>query len=154
MLDDLKRFLDQAFASRATEDATTTDPAQIRLAIAALLVEMSRADHTVDEDERAAVGRLLRDHFSMEQSEAERLLSLADERAEAAVSLHEFTRAIHENLSDPQKHRFLEMLLEVALSDGRFDKHERHLLSKVADLIYVRRSDYNRIVARLLDRHG
>jgi uncharacterized tellurite resistance protein B-like protein len=46
------------------------------------------------------------------------------------------------------------MLLEVALSDGHFDKHERHLLSKVADLIYVRRSDYNRIVDRALNGQG
>jgi uncharacterized tellurite resistance protein B-like protein len=45
------------------------------------------------------------------------------------------------------------MLLRVALSDGHFDKHERHLLSKISDLIYVRRADYNRIVARLLDEH-
>jgi uncharacterized tellurite resistance protein B-like protein len=154
MLDDLKRFLDQAFAGGSAEDAGQADPAQIRLAIAALLVEMSRADQVVDEDERAVVARLLRGHFMIEKAEVEHLLSLADERADAAVSLHEFTRAVHENLSDPQKHRFLEMLLEVALSDGHFDKHERHLLSKVADLIYVRRSDYNRIVDRALNGQG
>jgi uncharacterized tellurite resistance protein B-like protein len=152
VLDDLKRFLDQAFAGDSSDAARATDPAQIRLAIAALLVEMSRADYSVSDDEREAVARLLRGHFTLEKSEAEKLLSLADERADEAVSLHEFTRAVHENLSDPQKHRLIEMLLEVALSDGHFDKHERHLLSKVADLIYVRRVDYNAIVARVLDR--
>ena len=153
MLDDLKRFLDQAFSARDGEEAGTEDPAKLRVAIAALLVEMSRADHEVDKDERDTVGQLLKDHFMIEQSEAESLLSIADERADRAVSLHEFTRAVHENLSDPQKHRLLEMLLRVALSDGHFDKHERHLLSKVSDLIYVRRADYNRIVARVLDDH-
>ena len=153
MLADLRRFLDQAFGGGAGP-AAETDPAQLRIAIAALLVEMSRADHAVDEEERGAVARLLRGHFMLEQAEAERLLSVADARADAAVSLHEFTRAIHDNLSDPQKHRFIEMLLEVALSDGHFDKHERHLLSKVADLIYVRRADFNRLVARALDARG
>ncbi len=153
MLDDLKRFLDQTFASRDAVDAGTEDPKKLRVAIAALLVEMSRADYEVDGDERAMLEHLLRDHFLIEQAEAEALLSIADERADPAVSLHEFTRAVHENLSDPQKHRLLEMLLRVALSDGHFDKHERHLLSKVSDLIYVRRADYNRIVARLLDGH-
>ncbi len=154
MLADLKRFLDQTFGGRADDVPDAADPAGLRVAIAALLVEMSRADHAVDDDERAAIGHLLRDHFMIEKSEAESLLSIADERADQAVSLHEFTRAIHENLSDPQKHRLLEMLLSVALSDGHFDKHERHLLSKISDLIYVRRSDYNRIVARLLDQHA
>ena len=153
MLDDLKRFLDQAFAGRDDDDAGAEDPRNLRVAIAALLVEMSRADYEVDGDERAMLEHLLRDHFLIEQAEAEALLSIADERADQAVSLHEFTRAVHENLSDPQKHRLLEMLLRVALSDGHFDKHERHLLSKVSDLIYVRRADYNRIVARLLDEH-
>jgi uncharacterized tellurite resistance protein B-like protein len=155
MLDDLKRFLDQTFGAGAGggDDADAEDPAGLRVAIAALLVEMSRADYEVDEEERTMVEHLLRDHFLIEQTEAESLLSIADEQADQAVSLHEFTRAVHENLSDPQKHRLLEMLLRVALSDGHFDKHERHLLSKVSDLIYVRRADYNRIVARLLDEH-
>ena len=152
MLDDLKRFLDQTFGAGGDE-AGAEDPARLRVAIAALLVEMSRADYDVDEEERSTVEHLLRDHFLIEQTEAESLLSIADERADQAVSLHEFTRAVHENLSDPQKHRLLEMLLRVALSDGHFDKHERHLLSKISDLIYVRRADYNRIVARLLDEH-
>ena len=153
MLDDLKRFLDQTFGAGGGDDAGREDPAKLRVAIAALLVEMSRADYDVDEEERTMVEHLLRDHFLIEQAEAESLLSIADERADQAVSLHEFTRAVHENLSDPQKHRLLEMLLRVALSDGHFDKHERHLLSKISDLIYVRRADYNRIVARLLDEH-
>lgn len=153
MLDDLKRFLDQTFGAGGDDEAGAEDPAKLRVAIAALLVEMSRADYEVDEEERTTVEHLLRDHFLIEQTEAESLLSIADERADQAVSLHEFTRAVHENLSDPQKHRLLEMLLRVALSDGHFDKHERHLLSKVSDLIYVRRADYNRIVARLLDEH-
>jgi uncharacterized tellurite resistance protein B-like protein len=153
MLDDLKRFLDQTFGAGGDDEAGAEDPAKLRVAIAALLVEMSRADYEVDEEERATVEHLLRDHFLIEQTEAESLLSIADERADQAVSLHEFTRAVHENLSDPQKHRLLEMLLRVALSDGHFDKHERHLLSKISDLIYVRRADYNRIVARLLDEH-
>ena len=153
MLDDLKRFLDQTFGAGGDDEAGAEDPAKLRVAIAALLVEMSRADYEVDEEERATVEHLLRDHFLIEQTEAESLLSIADERADQAVSLLEFTRAVHENLSDPQKHRLIEMLLRVALSDGHFDKHERHLLSKVSDLIYVRRADYNRIVARLLDEH-
>jgi uncharacterized tellurite resistance protein B-like protein len=153
MLADLKNFLDRVFAGDDGGN-DSADPGAIRVAIAALLVEMSRADYSVDEDERAAVEKLLRGHFLIEKQEAESLLSLADERADHAVSLHEFTREIHDNLSDPQKHRFIEMLLEVALSDGHFDKHERHLLSKVADLIYVRRSDYNRLVARALDGQG
>ena len=52
MLADLKRFLDRAFADRSGESTGEADAAGQRVAIAALLVEMSRADHDVDDEER------------------------------------------------------------------------------------------------------
>lgn len=150
MLKALRDFLQSSFAQPDLEAGTEADEHSLRMAIAALLVEMSRADFVEDEAEAGKLRELLAQHFSLEQAEAEHLLGQAGDHASEMVSLHEFTRAIHENLSEPQKHRFLEMLLHVALADGRFDKHERHLLNKIADLIYVRRADYVRIRDRLL----
>lgn len=154
MLKALRDFLQSAFAQPDLEAGAETDDHSLRLAIAALLVEMSRADFVEDEAEGDKLRELLGQHFALEQAEAQRLLGEAGDRAQEMVSLHEFTRAVHENLSDPQKHRFLEMLLHVALADGRFDKHERHLLDKIADLIYVRRADYVRIRDRQLSEAG
>ena len=82
------------------------------------------------------------------------MLGLADARADAAVSLQEFTREIHETLGIKEKLRILEMLLNVALADGRLDKHERHLLGKVADLLYVPRADYVTLKDAVLRAYG
>lgn len=152
MLKALRDFLQSSFAQPDLEAGAEADDHSLRLAVAALLVEMSRADFVQDEAENDKLRELLTRHFSLEQAEAERLLGQAGNRAREMVSLHEFTRAIHDNLSEPQKHRFVEMLLQVALADGRFDQHERHLLDKIADLIYLRRADYMRIRDRMLSQ--
>jgi len=151
MIERIKRFLIQNF--QQTDDSGSPESAEkgVRIAIATLLVEMSRADFVQEEAEQEILLDLLKSHFFLEQQEAEALLGEAGAHADEAVSLHEFTQAIHAELSEPQKHRFLEMLVQVAMADGRLEKHERHLLSKVADLIYVKRADYVRIRARVLD---
>jgi uncharacterized tellurite resistance protein B-like protein len=150
MLNKIKNFLNTSFG-KTLDTTSDSDEKSVRIAIAALLVEMARADFVEEEAERQVLLNLLRGHFFLEQHEAEALLGEAGSRADNSVSLHEFTRAIHDELSEPQKHRFLEMLIEVAVADGHLDKHERHLLSKVADLIYVKRKDFVRIRARVLD---
>jgi uncharacterized tellurite resistance protein B-like protein len=150
MLNRIRDFLSTSFG-KTPDTASDSDEKSVRIAIAALLVEMARADFVEDEAEKEVLLNLLRGHFFLEQHEAEALLGEAGSHADNSVSLHEFTRAIHAELSEPQKHRFLEMLIQVAVADGRLDKHERHLLSKVADLIYVKRNDFVRIRARVLD---
>jgi len=150
MLNKIRNFLNTSFGQKL-DTASEPDEKSVRIAIAALLVEMARADFVEEEAEKKVLLDLLRGHFFLEQHEAEALLGEAGSRADNSVSLHEFTRAIHGELSEPQKHRFLEMLIEVAMADGQLDKHERHLLSKVADLIYVKRKDFVRIRARVLE---
>ncbi len=130
------------------------DDETVRVAVATLLVEMARADFVQDESERRVLAELLGSHFELEKHQAEELLGLADARADAAVSLQEFTREIHETLGIKEKLRILEMLLKVALADGRLDKHERHLLGKVADLLYVPRADYVTLKDAVLRAYG
>ncbi|MGI9265155.1 MAG: TerB family tellurite resistance protein [Gammaproteobacteria bacterium] len=151
MIEKIKQFLSQTFPQTADSESPESAEKSVRIAIAALLVEMSRADFVQEEAEQKILLDLLKDHFFLEQKDAEALLGDAGKQADEAVSLHEFTQAIHAELSEPQKHRFLEMLVQVAMADGKLDKHERHLLSKVADLIYLKRADYVRIVSNVLD---
>jgi len=154
MLKSMMRFLETTFAGDEEGQESADSEHDLRLAMAVLLVEMSRADFVSDVAEAEALRGILARHFQLEQQEAEALMGQAGARAEEMVSLQHYTRAIHENLSEPQKHRLIEMLLEVALADGHFDKHERHLLDKIADLIYLRRSDYVVIRDRMVSATG
>ena len=154
MLKSVMRFIETTFAANEDAQETADTEHDLRLAIAVLLVEMSRADFVADAAEADALKSILSRHFQLEREEAETLMGQAGARAEEMVSLQHYTRAIHENLSEPQKHRLVEMLLEVALADGHFDKHERHLLDKIADLIYLRRADYVVIRDRMVSAAG
>ena len=149
MIEKLRRFLQTAL-ERSEETAGDNGESGARVAVAALLVEMARADFNEAPEERQAIRRLLEMKFSLEKAQAEDLLGLAGKKADEAVSLQEFTREIHESLDPAQKLHVLEMLIRTALADGEIDKYERHLLGKIADLIYVPRADYVTLMDRIL----
>jgi uncharacterized tellurite resistance protein B-like protein len=144
----LKQLLRDALG----EDSQEEGGHDLRLATAALLLEMARADREETPEERQAAKVMLARHFSLERAAAEALLARADESLHHAVSLYEFTRVLNDTLSASERRTVVQMVAEVAATDGRFDKHEQHLLSKLADLLYLRRADYANIRASVLAR--
>lgn len=114
----------------------------LRLATAALLFEMMRADFDADEEERKQVVRLVQREFGLDQAEMEVLEQLADQEAQEAVSLHQFTSLINEHFSLSRKVRVIEMLWQVAYADGVLDKYEEAMVRKVAELLYVSHRDF------------
>ena len=134
MLDALKRFFEGRLAADENENGGVD---AVELATAALLVEMQRADLVADALDEAEVRELLARHFALDDEAVSNLVSLANDRADRSVSLHEFTRIIHERFDVAQKTTIVEMLWRVALADGRVDAHEEHLVRKIADLLYL-----------------
>lgn len=124
----------------------------LRLATAALLLEMARADREETEAERRTAGELLARYFSIEREAAEGLLARAEDSLQHSVSLYEFTRVLNDTLTPAERRAVVQMVAEVAATDGRFDKHEQHLLSKLADLLHLRRAEYASIRASVLQR--
>ena len=148
MLDKLAKLFQPNQPGEAA-DSRTRDQ-RLRIATAALLVEMSRADFNEDETERETARRVLARHFDLDASEAAELLGLGDARADKAVSLHEFTSLLHKHLPPEDKHRIVRMLWSVALADACLDKYEEHLVRKVAGLLYVSHADLMRIKHQVL----
>jgi len=144
MLHKAREFFRQAV--QAPRDVPGDEEHALRLATAALLVEMTRADHVIDDREKNEVVQSLRQLFELTESEACHLAELAEEDADGSVSLYQYTRLINDQFEPPQKIRIIEMLWRIAFADERKDKYEEYLVRKVADLIHVRHSDY--ILAR------
>lgn len=137
MFASIKRFFD-ANLTAATQASNPVDQERAyQLATAALLIEMTRADHDVKSIERTAVTQAVQRAFELDASQTEELLALAEEEADTATSLYEFTRLINRHFDAKQKEHIVELLWHVALADGEIDKYEDHLVRKVADLIYV-----------------
>ncbi len=137
MFSSIKRFFDANVTAATSAASPAEQEHAYQLATAALLIEMTRADHDVKGVERAAVAQALGRAFELAPSETEEMLTLAEQEADAATSLYEFTRLINRHFDPKQKEHIVELLWHVALADGEIDKYEDHLVRKVADLIYV-----------------
>jgi len=150
MLRNLKDLFDTLTAS-LTAPAGTQAPADLKhtlqLSTAVLLVEVMRADPSLQDSERDAVLTALRRKFALSDDELQRLLDLAHETARTAYDYQRFTALMNERFTQEQKIRVVEAMWEVAFADHHLDAHENHVISKVAGLLHVTHGEY--IAAKL-----
>lgn len=116
----------------------------LRLATAALLIEVTRADYHVDGAEQEVVASAVRELFGLSVQETDELIALAEEEAKLSVSLFQFTELVDKQFSAEQKIQIIEMMWRVSYADRRKDMHEEHLIRKVADLLHVSHSAFVR----------
>lgn len=117
------------------------------LATAALLIELARADFSESSAEIAAIRQILGRRFGLSEQAVDELLVKAMHRADRAVSLHEFTHRLNTQLPEAEKLAIVEMLWQVSNADGHIDKHEEHLIRRIAGLLHV--SDRDRVRLKL-----
>ena len=110
------------------------DPVQ--MATAVLLIEMARADFDQAENENEVIKQLLKDHFDLNNQGTNDLFEEAELIADDSVSLHEFTRTLHETLEPEAKEEIIEMLWRLAMSDDDLDTVSyTHLTLPTSDLV-------------------
>ena len=140
MIDRIRRFF--ADNIRPTETSAEDSEHRLRLACAALLIEVARADIEVKDEEMAAISAALRKTFGLSQAETDSLIALAAEEADMAVSFHSFTALINASYDKAQKIQLIERLWEVVYADAELEKYEEHLVRKLAELLYVPHSQF------------
>lgn len=150
MIDAIKRFFEQNFSSTDSEQETVH---QLRLATAALFIEMTQQDHQVGDAEKQAVKRVLKQKFELDEAETEELYSIARKEARHATDYHQFTSLIASHFTQEQKIRVIEYLWEIAYADGELHKYEEHMVRRIADLIHVSHKDYIQTKHRVELRH-
>lgn len=147
MLRKLAALFDNAFADRADDPAAREHA--LRVATALLLIEVAKADYAANLAEDETILGSLKQFFALDDAAAELLLEEARSASDQAVELQQFTRRLHEQLSVAEKQRVVEMLWQVALADRHLDRHEDHLIRRIADLLYVPHRDLIRIRNRV-----
>jgi uncharacterized tellurite resistance protein B-like protein len=151
MIDSLKRFFQERVLDAAP--AETGDPGRrLRLAAAALLVEVMRADPEVRDEERTVVRTALQGTFGLPLDETEELVRLAEAEADAATSLYEFTSLLDKGFSLEEKKRVVELMWLVAFADAEKHPLEEHLIRRIAGLLNVPHPDF--IDAKIRARGG
>ena len=137
--------LHQLFQGRVALPPDAPEPDRehaLRLAAAALMFEIVRADASVDEAERTVMKAALQSSFDLSAEETGELVRLAEAESKGAASLYEFTSLVDAGLDASQKKRIVELLWLVAFADGRKDAHEEHLVRRIAGLLHVPHPDF------------
>jgi uncharacterized tellurite resistance protein B-like protein len=137
MFEGLFRFLtgvDDGHQSGERNDAA--------FALALLLIEVARSDDRVEAREQSIIEQALARRFGLDRSQVTRLMKAAEEGAIKATDLHHFTQVVVRNFNEAERIGVIEMLWDVAYSDGILTGDEDALIRRVAGLIYV--SDWER----------
>ena len=136
MLQRIKNFFDEHLVPGPV--ARDDDPEHVlRLAVSALLLEMTHMDGEVWPEQREAVEEAVLKCFGLTESEAEELLEMAEAERSESTDYFQFTSLINRTYTAEQKVRLVEVLWRVAYANETLHKYEEHLVRKVADLMYV-----------------
>lgn len=139
MLKRIKRFFDQ----HLTPESMVQDQEHVlRLAIAALLLEMTHMDGEVWPEQRVAVEQAVRTCFDLTESEANELLTLAEVERSESTDYFQFTSLINRAYTPEQKVQLVQVLWRIAYANEALHRYEEHLARKVADLLYVPHSAF------------
>ena len=114
----------------------------LRLAAAALMFEVVRADGAVRPEEHTVLRTALRSVFELTPEEVEELVELAERESREAISIYEFTRQVDQGLSAEEKRRIVELLWLVCFSDADKNAEEEYLVRKIAGLLHVTHPEF------------
>jgi uncharacterized tellurite resistance protein B-like protein len=112
-----------------------------RLALAALMVRISRTDGSYSDRERARIDTLLADRYGLSPEAAARSRREAEIAEEAAQDTVQFTRLIKDAVPYEERTGVVESLWRIAAVDGSISTDERGLMRLVANLLGVADQD-------------
>lgn len=139
-------FADLLRRLTAPEPERLSDP-DARLALAALLVRLARADGDYSEDEIQRIDKVLAKRHALSPFEATALRRDAETLEAEAPDTVRFTRAIKDAVDYDNRISVIEAMWQVVLADGVRDHEENTLMRLAANLLGVSDRDSN--MARL-----
>ena len=149
MIDLVKKFFGETKKATNADKHTSHD---IRVATCALLLEMAHIDGEFSDSERNRISSILERDYQLSDEHALELTKVANKELDGSVDLWQFTNLINRNYPLEEKIRIIEMVWEIAYTDGKLDKHEDYLVHKLAKLLHLTHKQL--IEAKLKVIHG
>ena len=138
MLKAIKQFFEKNISAEKEQDVEH----RLKLATAALMIEIMKQDGETKEEEVVAIKQALHIKFELSTTEIDELFLLASEESKQAADLFQFTSLINQHFSSEKKNKIVEYLWTVTYADYHLDAHEEHLVRRIADLLYVTHQDF------------
>ena len=108
--------------------------------ITSLLIHAAKIDDNYTNFEKEIIKKALMDLYKIKTNEADKLLELAEKKAQVSNQIIEFTREIKKN-SMEFRFKIIEILWKIVYSDGTSDNYESNLIRRVCGLLYVSDKD-------------
>jgi uncharacterized tellurite resistance protein B-like protein len=142
MLSSLRRLFQERVAPDLAAAQPETREHGLRLAAAALLFEVVRADADVKPEELAVMRTAVQSAFGLPAAETDELVRLAGEASRSAASVYELTEVVDRELDADRKKRLVELLWLVAFADAEKTADEEHMIRRIAGLLHVPHPDF------------
>lgn len=138
------------------EEATpTASPAMDKnLAAAALMVHVIAADGEITTDEEQRLEQILRDHYSVTESEALALATAAKLAQSDAIDMYRFTSILKAEMEEHERRALIEDLWEMVYADGEIHEFEDNVVWRVAELIGIQSRERMILKQRVLSRRS
>lgn len=141
MLNQLKKLF------QSLQESSPKQEIDFNTALAALLVEVMRADGKLQQSEFDKIAELLKTRCELPEPQVSALITQAQQLVEQAVDMYSFAKQVNNHTSDIERIEVIELLWHVAYADGELDSHEDYIIRKIAGLFYVAHADF--IAAKL-----
>ena len=140
MLKQIQDFFRHHLVSTVGNDADREQ--MLRLAVAALLIEVAHLDYEVTPEEKAAVDLAVRRHMGLSGETVAELLQCAERERADSTDYYQFTLLINREYDAAHKVELIELMWRIAYADNALHRYEEHLIRKIADLLYVPHSAF------------
>ena len=112
--------------------------------VAALLIHAAKIDENYSEVEKKIIKKAIMDINNIADSDAEKLISLAEKKESEQNQIIEFTKEI-KNYPMEFRLKIIEVIWKIVYSDGTNDAYEANLIRRICGLLYISGKDNGNI---------
>ena len=127
---------------------------RVKTATCVILLEAATADETFSDEERKKIVDVLKERFSMTDSEAEELIASSVAERKDATDLWHFTNILNQSLGNDEKYEIMELVWEVIYSDGTLDRFENYVARKLLNMLNIDHSKFIELKLKAKSRAG
>lgn len=108
-----------------------------------ILILFANADGKIDNNEKENIVEFIKSEFP--DKNATSLFNGLKVKSDNSISFNENINELNKKLSKSEKLDLLRTIWNLILADGVVDKYEENLFYRIGDLIYIKRTELNKI---------
>ena len=108
-----------------------------------ILILFANADGKIDNNEKEDIVEFIKSQYP--DKDATSLFNSLKVKSDDSISFNENINELNKKLSKSEKLDLLRTIWNLILADGVVDKYEENLFYRIGDLIYIKRTELNKI---------